>query len=60
MLNFSSKVSIRCRDDTHIDLNGLLTSDAFELAALQNTQKFRLHLERKFANFIEEDSASVG
>ena len=53
------QVAVRCADDSHIGVEGFVSAHTGEFPFLQNTQEFALHLERHFADFVEEESSFV-
>src|SRR5690242_1587982 len=55
----SFEISIGGRDDSHIDFYPSVAADGSNLFFLENSEKFRLHFQRQFSNFIEEYGASV-
>jgi hypothetical protein len=46
-------------DDADIDLRRALAADRIDFAFLQHAQQFHLHVERQFADFVEEQRAAV-
>ena len=54
------QVPVGGRDDAHIDLHRALGADGIDFAFLQHAQQFHLHVERQFADFVEEQRAAVG
>src|SRR5690606_15114803 len=58
--DFFLQVSIRCRDDPHIDRYCGFASNPFYFPFLNRTQQFDLHVNRQLSNFIQEEGAVVG
>src|SRR5215467_8444583 len=56
---FGLQITIGSSDDAHVNFDLLIAADWAYFFFLQHTQQLRLHFERQFANFIEEDSSSV-
>ena len=54
------QISIRRSDQPHIDLDLNAATNALDLALLQDAQKFDLHIEGNFGQFVEKQSAAVG
>src|SRR4030095_7238363 len=46
-------------DQADVHLEGVRSSDALELALLENAQEFRLKLLRKVADLVQEQRAAV-
>src|SRR5476649_1498001 len=55
----SLHIYVRSRDNAHINGGGLMTTQAFDLAFLKETQQARLALQRQVAYLIEEQRAAV-
>ena len=49
-----------CGDQAHVDLLRLHRANPADLAFLQHAQQARLGFQWQFANFIEEQGATVG
>src|SRR5262249_24106100 len=47
-------------DNADVDVDGLRSAHAFKAALFENTEKLGLAGEREFANFVEEESATLG
>ena len=58
--NAGRKVAIRCGDHPHVDRDGVIASDPFEFALLEDSQKRDLRLRRQIANFVQKQRAAVG
>src|SRR5262249_47183591 len=54
------RVSIRGRDDPHIDLHALPPAYRLDFAFLQGVQQFFLCGSRQFTNFAEKQCSAVG
>ena len=54
------QIAIRRPDQPHINLDLNSATNALDLALLQDAQKFDLHIEGNFGQFVEEQSAAVG
>ena len=54
------EVFVGCRDDPHIDLDGVIAADALELLLLQDAQKLGLEGRGNLADLVEENRALVG
>src|SRR5580658_3926027 len=54
------QVAVGCGHEAHVDVDGLDTADALELALLQRAEKLDLHLHRNLADLVEEEGAAVG
>src|SRR4029078_6073510 len=50
---------VRRADDAHVDRNFLAPADALDHALLQEAQELRLQRQRKIADLIEEQLASL-
>src|SRR5689334_18869437 len=59
-INAGRQVTICCRNDANVRPKHLVATHALKLAFLENTQESDLGLGRKFADFIEENGASLG
>src|SRR3954471_10217574 len=53
------KISIRRRDDAHVHLRSYVAAHAPHFLFLQHAQKFRLHLERQFADLIQKKRSPI-
>src|SRR5439155_5746941 len=53
------QVSVRRREHAHVDLQRLVSADAFELARLQEAQELHLRRQRDLAHLVEEERAAV-
>src|SRR5262249_3026563 len=53
------QVNIRCRDDTHVNLDFMNATQMHEFAVLKNTQDFGLGFQAHGADFVEENCAAV-
>jgi hypothetical protein len=51
------QVRVRRCDQPDVGMERVRAAEPLELALLQDSQQFRLQLERRFANLIEEDGA---
>ena len=58
-LNFLMQILVGCCEDPDIRIDSSCSTQPFELAVLQNTQKFHLHRRTDFPNFIEEQCSAV-
>src|ERR1700723_4519088 len=58
--NGGFQIAIRCRYYANIDFNGLRAADGFEFTFLQHPQECNLSVQRHLADFVEENSSSVG
>jgi len=54
------KILIGGGDDANVHALGAIAAEAFEFLLLENAQKFGLEIERKIANFVEEERAAIG
>src|SRR5208337_1616853 len=59
-LNQSAEISIGGSDQARVRREGARTSQAFELALLQDAQQLGLQLEGNLANLIQEDGSAIG
>ena len=59
-LHHGSEVAIGGGDETELDRAPLIAADALERLFLQGPKQLRLELRSEFADFIEEQRASVG
>ena len=50
------QVAIGRGDDANVDFAGAGVADALQFLLLQNAQQLRLHRERHFADFVEEQA----
>src|SRR5580704_15053613 len=57
---FLFKVAVGGGDHAHVDFSALVAADGTHFFLLENAQEFGLHFQRKFANFIKEQGATVG
>jgi hypothetical protein len=48
-----------CRDNAYIDVNVLLSANAFDLMFLQHSQQSNLRCQRQLAYFIEKERATI-
>ena len=53
-LRFRARVTIGCRDDSHVDLSSSFFADPFDLAFLKNTQQFDPEIQRDLAYLAQE------
>ncbi len=60
LLHQSTEVSIGGGDQARVRREGARTSQAFELALLQDAQQFGLQLERNLADLVQEDGSAIG
>src|SRR6185312_3200910 len=60
LLDAGFEIAVGGGDDADIDLDGAIAAHAFQLALLQDAQQFGLHVGRDFADFIEQNRATVG
>ena len=54
------RVAVGGRDDTDVNLDRAFGADGVNLALLQGAQQFDLHVQRQFADLVEEQGAAVG
>src|SRR5262245_35403732 len=54
------EITIRGRNDAHIDMTGPLFTDTLEPPFLNRAKQFALQFERNFADFVEEQRPAVG
>src|SRR3546814_3545640 len=54
------QILVRGGNDPDVDGLRLVAADALDLAFLQHTKQFYLHVGRHIADFVEEDRAAVG
>ena len=54
------QIAIGGGDHAHIHFDLLITADRANFFFLQNAQQLGLHLQRQFADFIEENRAAIG
>ena len=59
MLDGVGQVAIGGRDQAHVDLDGPGAPEPLELARLQHAQQLRLHIQRQFADLVEEEGRAV-
>ena len=57
--DFLLEVPVGGGDDSNVGFQGLIATDAGELAFLQHAQDFGLHMHRHFADLIQEQGAAV-
>src|SRR5690242_18617665 len=57
--NGGFQVAVRSRDDAQIDAHALCGSHGPNLAFLQRTQQFRLQVDRKIADYVQENGAPI-
>ena len=48
-----------CTDDAHVHRNFTVVAHTRNVLLLQHTQKLYLHVEREFADFIEENRTAI-
>ena len=48
------QVAVRGRDDSHIDADFVIAADRADLSFFQRSQQFRLHGQRQFADFVQQ------
>jgi hypothetical protein len=53
------QVAIGRRDQAHIDRDGRVAAEPFDLALLQHAQQFHLNQGRDVADFVQEQRAAV-
>src|SRR4029077_1484077 len=53
------KVSVRGRNHSDADADGLAASDRFELLLLKNAEQFHLRVEGQLSDLVQENGASV-
>ncbi|MGA9793499.1 MAG: hypothetical protein WBQ43_22645, partial [Terriglobales bacterium] len=53
------QIAMRGRNQTHINLDGLCTSEAFKLLFLQRTQEFRLQIHGDVADLVKKKTAVI-
>src|SRR5947207_12788209 len=58
-LNCLFQITIRCGDDSHIDGDGLIPADAFELSPLEKSEKLGLELLGVISHLFQENGATV-
>ena len=58
--NLLGRVPVGGRDDSDINLDRAFGADGVDLALLQGAQQFDLHVQRQFADLVEEQGAAVG
>ena len=59
VLDLLGWVAIGRRDDAHVDLDRAFAADGIDLALLQRAQQLDLHVQRQFADFVQEQGAAV-
>ena len=59
VLHLLQQVTVRCRDQTDVDLDGRARADRIDLAVLDRAQKLHLHFERQVADLVEEKRAGM-
>ena len=60
LLDHGLEVAVRGRHEAHVDLDGLRSAHALELALLQQAQQLHLHRWANVADLVEEERAAVG
>jgi len=60
LLNRSIQINVGRGDHAHVHATRLRRPDPLELAFLQHAEELGLQLERKVADFVQEDRAAVG
>src|SRR5271155_1689342 len=58
--DFLLEIPIGRGDDADVDFARPGVADAFDLLFLQDTKQLRLHGQRDFTDFVEEERATVG
>src|SRR5690606_12841385 len=53
------EVSVRCRDDPHVDRMRAIVAHALVLVLLEHTQQLALQIQRDLPDLVEEDRAAV-
>src|SRR5215470_14010195 len=54
------EIAVCGRDDAHVDLQRVTSSDAFKLTFFQHAQQLGLQIEWELSDFIEKDRSVVG
>ena len=52
--------NVGCGDDANVDVHGAAFAEPIEFTLLQNTQEFRLQIERHLPDFVEENCSAIG
>src|SRR5580693_9771643 len=58
-LNHMSQIQIRGRYHSHVDPDRVAIPQPLELLLLKRSQKFRLHLQRKISNLVQEKCSPI-
>jgi len=53
------QVAVCGGDDAHVDARGTAAAEPIELSLLEHSEEFRLELERKISDFVEEERSAV-
>src|SRR5262245_29014028 len=56
----SLEITIRSRQNSHVDLDRSLGADPHDLFLLERPEQFGLHRDAEIANLVQEQSAMVG
>src|SRR5687768_5219311 len=59
VVDFKFKITIRCRNDSHVYFYRLRSTKSLKLVLLNDPQKLHLQLQGKLANLIQEKGAAV-
>ena len=58
--HFAVQVAVGGREHAHVDLGRAVRTDTLHLPLLQRAQQLRLHVQRQFADLVEEQTGPVG
>ncbi len=58
-LDLVPQLTVRRGDDPHVDLDGRVAADPYDLLSLEDAEKLGLQGRRQFADLVDEDGAAA-